>query len=104
MLNLFLALSNSFFHLCAIFLFLFIRFDFLDTKQAATKLSKMIPYNAARPSPTMIIAWGVFFTLSFAVYSLCSDGDFSFLLTYAACCRAFGFFLLNLRMYASKSG
>jgi hypothetical protein len=74
------------------------------SEKAATKLIKMIPYSAARPSPAMIIAWGAFFTLSFMIYSLCSDGDFSFLLTYAACCRAFGFFLLNLRMYSSKSG
>mmetsp|Transcript_217 Transcript_217/g.254 ORF Transcript_217/g.254 Transcript_217/m.254 type:complete len:306 (+) Transcript_217:78-995(+) len=73
-------------------------------EKAASKLIKLIPYNAARPSPAMIIAWGVFLTLSFAVYSFCSDGDFSFLLTYAACCRSFGFFLLNFRMYASKSG
>lgn len=62
----------------------------------------MLP-RAARPSASMIVAWGGFFTLSMVVYALASDGDFSFLLTYAACCRAFGFFLLNLRMYSSKS-
>jgi hypothetical protein len=52
----------------------------------------------------MVVAWGSFFTLSMVVYAVASDGDFSFLLTYAACMRAFGFFLLNLRMFASKSG
>jgi len=52
----------------------------------------------------MIVAWAAFFTLSTFVYALASDGDFSFLLTYAACCRAFGFFLLCFRMYGSKSG
>lgn len=52
----------------------------------------------------MIVAWVCFFTLSMVVYGACSDGDFSFLLTYAACCRSFAFFLLNFRMFASKSG
>jgi hypothetical protein len=70
----------------------------------AGKVAKLIPYKVARPSPAMILAWCTFFTLSMAVYALCSDGDFSFLLTYAACARSFGFFLLTFRMYASKSG
>jgi hypothetical protein len=63
----------------------------------------MLP-RAARPSAGMVIAWATFFTLSMVVYAVASDGDFSFLLTYAACMRSFGFFLLNLRMFASKSG
>lgn len=70
----------------------------------ASKLTKLIPYSAARPSPAIVVAWAVFLTLSFIIYGWTSDGDFSFLLTYAACCRAFGLFLLNFRMYASKSG
>jgi len=72
--------------------------------QYADKVAKSIPWKMARPSPAMILAWSGFFTLSLFVYSLCSDGDFSFLLTYAACCRSFGFFLLNFRMFMSKSG
>jgi len=63
----------------------------------------MLP-RAARPSAGMVIAWGSFFSLSLVVYTMASDGDFSFLLTYAACMRAFGFFLLNYRMFVSKSG
>lgn len=69
----------------------------------AEKVARMLP-RSARPSAGMVIAWASFFTLSMVVYSVASDGDFSFLLTYAACMRAFGFFLLNLRMFASKSG
>ena len=41
---------------------------------------------------------------SMIVYFLLSDKDFSFLLTYAACCRSFGFFILSLKMWLSKSG
>lgn len=52
----------------------------------------------------MILAWCAFFTLSMVAYALVSDGDFSFLLTYAACTRSFGFFILCFRMYASKTG
>ena len=65
---------------------------------------KAIPFKMLRPSPAMFISWVGFFTLSMLVYAVGSDGDFSFLLTYAACCRSFGFFILAFRMFASKSG
>ena len=77
---------------------------FVCTNQYAGMVSKMIPYRSARPSAAMIVAWAGFFTLSMFVYALASDGDFSFLLTYAACCRSFGFFLLCFRMFGAKSG
>lgn len=72
-------------------------------EKAATNVVQAIPFKMLRPSPAMFINWVGFFTLSMLIYTVGSDGDFSFLLTYAACCRSFGFFILNFRMYASKS-
>lgn len=50
-----------------------------------------------------ITLWGSFFTVSLLVYFFLSSGDFSFLLTYAAFMRCFGFGLLNYRMWSSTS-
>mmetsp|Transcript_21353 Transcript_21353/g.65181 ORF Transcript_21353/g.65181 Transcript_21353/m.65181 type:complete len:293 (-) Transcript_21353:527-1405(-) len=52
---------------------------------------------------TNISIWGGFFLFSFVVYRLVSNGDFSFLLTYAALMRTFSFALLNYKMFASGS-
>ncbi len=38
-------------------------------------------------------------TIALAIYYYFSDGDFSFLMTYAALTRSFAFVLLNLRMF-----
>ncbi|CAN0108418.1 unnamed protein product, partial [Discosporangium mesarthrocarpum] len=43
-----------------------------------------------------------FFTLTFAIFSFFSDGDFSFLMTYAALTRMFGFGVLVMRMLTKK--
>jgi hypothetical protein len=44
-----------------------------------------------------------FSTLSILIFYFLSNGDFSFLLTYAAFIRCFGFFLLNFRMWGTMS-
>jgi ER lumen protein retaining receptor len=49
-----------------------------------------------------IALWAGFFTFGFFIYSFFSDGDFSFLMTYAALARAFGFGLLLVRMFIKQ--
>ncbi|CAM9176733.1 unnamed protein product, partial [Phaeothamnion confervicola] len=46
--------------------------------------------------------WFGFFLAAFLVYRYFSDGDFSFLMTFAAFTRTFGFALLNARMFLKK--
>jgi len=46
--------------------------------------------------------WAGFFTASIFVYYLLSGGDFSFLMTYGAMSRMFGFGILIVKMYTSK--
>jgi ER lumen protein retaining receptor len=46
-----------------------------------------------------IFVWAGFSTLVYLVYFFFSDGDFSFIMTYASLTRAFGFVLLNARMF-----
>lgn len=41
--------------------------------------------------------------MSLIIYYFLSSGDFSFLLTYAACLRCFGFGLLNFKVWSTKS-
>lgn len=50
-----------------------------------------------------IMIWGGFLTVSLIVYFLLSSGDFSFLLTYAAFMRCFGFGLLIFKMWKGKT-
>lgn len=47
--------------------------------------------------------WMGFLGAAFCVYWLFSSGDFSFLLTFAAFMRCFGFGLLNYKMWGQKS-
>lgn len=49
-----------------------------------------------------VLMWAGFFTVSIFVYYLLSGGDFSFLMTYGAMSRMFGFGILNVKMYTSK--
>lgn len=49
-----------------------------------------------------VILWAVFFTASLFVYFLLSGGDFSFLMTYGAMLRMFGFGVLNAKTFLSK--
>lgn len=47
--------------------------------------------------------WAGFLLLSFLVYWFTSSGDFSFLLTFAAFMRCFGFGVLNFKMWGQKT-
>jgi len=49
-----------------------------------------------------VIMWAVFFTASLFVYFMMSGGDFSFLMTYGAMSRMFGFGILNVKTFLSK--
>jgi len=46
--------------------------------------------------------WAGFFTVSLFIYSFMSGGDFSFLMTYGAMSRMFGFGILNVKTFTSK--
>jgi len=49
-----------------------------------------------------VLLWAGFFTASLFVYFLLSGGDFSFLMTYGAMSRMFGFGILNLKTFKSQ--
>jgi ER lumen protein retaining receptor len=49
-----------------------------------------------------VYIWAGFFTASLTVYFLLSGGDFSFLMTYGAMFRMFGFGILNVKTWKSK--
>lgn len=49
-----------------------------------------------------VLMWAGFFTVSVFVYYVLSGGDFSFLLTYGAMSRMFGFGILNVKTFTSK--
>jgi hypothetical protein len=49
-----------------------------------------------------VLIWAGFFTASLTVYFLLSGGDFSFLMTYGAMARMFGFAILNLKTFKSQ--
>mmetsp|Transcript_21168 Transcript_21168/g.45859 ORF Transcript_21168/g.45859 Transcript_21168/m.45859 type:complete len:369 (-) Transcript_21168:65-1171(-) len=49
-----------------------------------------------------VIMWAGFFTASLFVYFMMSGGDFSFLMTYGAMSRMFGFGILNVKTFMSK--
>lgn len=49
-----------------------------------------------------VLMWAGFFSLSIFVYVLLSGGDFSFLMTYGAMARMFGFGILNFKIFTSK--
>jgi len=49
-----------------------------------------------------VYIWAGFFTVSLLVYFLLSGGDFSFLMTYGAMSRMFGFGILNVKTFKSQ--
>lgn len=49
-----------------------------------------------------ILIWAGFFSASLLVYFLMSGGDFSFLMTYGAMARMFGFGILNVKTFKSQ--
>jgi hypothetical protein len=66
------------------------------------KLGKLLP-GSFKDHTKNIGIWAGFITSSLVVYFMFSSGDFSFLLTYAAFMRCFGFGLLNFKMWTSRS-
>jgi ER lumen protein retaining receptor len=51
---------------------------------------------------TNVLIWAGFFSVSLFVYFLLSGGDFSFLMTYGAMARMFGFGILNVKTFKSQ--
>jgi len=49
-----------------------------------------------------VLIWAGFFTVSLFVYFVLSGGDFSFLMTYGAMSRMFGFGILNVKTFKSR--
>jgi len=49
-----------------------------------------------------VLIWAAFFSVSLLVYFLLSGGDFSFLMTYGAMSRMFGFGILNVKTFKSQ--
>jgi len=49
-----------------------------------------------------VLIWAGFFTASLFVYFVLSGGDFSFLMTYGAMSRMFGFGILNVKTFKSQ--
>jgi hypothetical protein len=49
-----------------------------------------------------VLIWAGFFTASLFIYFLLSGGDFSFLMTYGAMARMFGFAILNFKTFKSQ--
>mmetsp|Transcript_17789 Transcript_17789/g.36221 ORF Transcript_17789/g.36221 Transcript_17789/m.36221 type:complete len:362 (-) Transcript_17789:112-1197(-) len=49
-----------------------------------------------------VLMWGGFFSASLFVYFVLSGGDFSFLMTYGAMARMFGFGILNVKTFKSQ--
>ena len=65
--------------------------------------TKKLLSNTFKHNTHTIYVWSGFLSVSFIVYFVLSSGDFSFLLTYAAFMRCFGFCVLNYRMWSVKS-
>lgn len=49
-----------------------------------------------------VYIWAGFFTFSLMIYFMVSGGDFSFLMTYGAMARMFGFGILNVKTWKSQ--
>merc|ERR1711871_1745541 len=50
-----------------------------------------------------LVLWGGFLSLTIVIWFFCSSGDFSFLLTFAALWRCFGFGLLNYKVWTGMN-
>jgi hypothetical protein len=59
---------------------------------------KLMKYN----SKTLVM-WGAFLTFTMCIFFFLSSGDFSFLLTFAALWRCFGFGLLNFKVWTGMN-
>jgi ER lumen protein retaining receptor len=68
-----------------------------DSKEKAGK--KSLALHALNKN---VYLWAGFFTASLFIYFLMSGGDFSFLMTYGALARMFGFGILNVKTWKSQ--
>lgn len=70
-----------------------------DEEDKSKKGKKSLALHALNKN---VIIWAGFFSLSILVYYMLSGGDFSFLMTYGAMSRMFGFGILNVKTFTSK--
>lgn len=70
-----------------------------DDESKGTKGKKSLAVQALNQN---VLLWAGFFTASLFVYFMLSGGDFSFLMTYGAMARMFGFGILNLKTFKSQ--
>lgn len=70
--------------------------DALNT--VAKEMQKLTKYNSRS-----LMLWGAFLTVTLLVWMFGSSGDFSFLLTFAALWRCFGFGLLNYKVWSGMN-
>lgn len=62
------------------------------------EMAKLTKYNSSS-----LLLWGCFLSLTILVWMFGSSGDFSFLLTFAALWRCFGFGLLNYKVWSGMN-
>lgn len=70
-----------------------------EDEAKGTKGKKSLAVQALNQN---VLLWAGFFTASLFVYFMLSGGDFSFLMTYGAMARMFGFGILNLKTFKSQ--
>ena len=67
-------------------------------EKVTKETSKLMKYNKRS-----LILWGGFLSVTVLIYYFGSSGDFSFLLTFAALWRCFGFGLLNYKVWTGMN-
>lgn len=80
-------------------IFLFLQGGNDDNAKGPKGAKKSIAVQALNQN---VLLWAGFFTCSLFVYFMMSGGDFSFLMTYGAMSRMFGFGILNLKTFKSQ--
>lgn len=70
-----------------------------QNEDRSKRLKKSIALAALNKN---VLIWAGFFSVSLLVYAMLSGGDFSFLMTYGAMSRMFGFGILNIKTFKSK--
>lgn len=73
-----------------------------DNKKRSTAASILKNSPGIQALNKEVLMWAGFLTVSLFVFFALSGGHFSFLLTYGGLARAFGFAILNLKIFGSK--
>ena len=81
-------------------LFFFVQSSGADGDDKGPKIGKKSLAVAALNQN--VYMWAGFFTFTLGIYFMVSGGDFSFLMTYGAMARMFGFGILNLKTWKSQ--